>query len=116
MPRAIEHADVSTLASLVASDVVFEMPPVPHWSIGRETYSDFMMRLFARRGTKWTTRPISANGRPGFLLSLVTDCGPQPHTVQVFEADASGSAIGHVFVFQDLRLFELFESNPGLIR
>lgn len=109
--RAIERADVAALAALVAADVVFEMPPVPQWSIGRETYSAFMSHLFAWRGTRWTTRQISANGQPGILLSLVTDAGIQPHTVQLFEADTAGTAIGHVLVYQDLRLFDLFEKN-----
>jgi RNA polymerase sigma-70 factor (ECF subfamily) len=109
--RAIEQADPAALAAIVAADVVFEMPPVPQWSIGRESYVAFMAHLFAWRGRRWATRPISANGQPGVLLSLVTDAGQQPHTVQVIEADAAGTAIGHVFVYQDPRLFELFEAD-----
>ncbi|MET3803655.1 RNA polymerase sigma-70 factor (ECF subfamily) [Nakamurella sp. UYEF19] len=109
--RAIEQADVQTLAALVASDVVFEMPPVPQWSIGRDTYAAFMARLFAHRGTRWATRPISGNGQLGILLFLVTEAGPQPHTVQLFEANAVGTGIGHVIVYQDRRLFALFENN-----
>lgn len=110
--RAIERADAAALAALVAADVVFEMPPVPQWSTGRDTYAAFMAHLFAWRGTRWATRPISANGQPGILLSLVTDAGWEPHTVQLFEADDAGLAIGHVLVYQDPRLFALFEKNP----
>ena len=109
--RAIEQADVAALAALVAADVVFEMPPVPQWSIGRETYTAFMAHLFSRRGTEWATRPISANGQPGLLLFLVTDAGQQPHTVQLFEADDAGTSIGQVVVYQDSRLFALFEKD-----
>ncbi len=109
--RAIEQADVAALAALVADDIVFEMPPVPQWSIGRETYSTFMANLFAWRGTRWATRPISANGQPGILLCLDTDAGVQPHTVQLLEADALGAGIGHVLVYQHPRLFDLFEKN-----
>lgn len=109
--EAIEQGDVAALAALVAADVVFEMPPMPQWSSGRETYADFMAHLFARRGTRWATRPISANGQPGILLTLVTDAGQQPHTVQLFDASAAGAAIGHVLVYQDLRLFALFEQD-----
>jgi RNA polymerase sigma-70 factor (ECF subfamily) len=114
--RAIEHADVAALATLVAADVLFEMPPVPQWSTGRETYAAFMAHLFARRGTRWATRPISANGQPGILLFLITDAGQQPHTVQLFEAGTVGTAIGHVLVYQDPRLFALFERNLGADR
>jgi RNA polymerase sigma-70 factor, ECF subfamily len=109
--RAIEQADVSALAALVADDVLFEMPPVPQWSTGRETYAAFMAYLFEWRGTRWATRPISANGQPGILLSQVTDAGPEPNTVQLFEANADGTAIGHVLVYHDPRLFALFEQN-----
>lgn len=109
--RDIEQADVAALAALVAADVVFEMPPVPQWSRGRETYAAFMAHLFARRGTRWATRPISANGQLGLLLSLLTDAGQEPHTVQLFEANAAGTAIGHVLVYQDTRLFDLFDSD-----
>jgi RNA polymerase sigma-70 factor, ECF subfamily len=107
--RAIEGADVTALASLVDADVVFEMPPVPQWSIGRETYAAFMAKLFVWRGERWSTRPISANGQPGFLLFVGTEDGWQPHTVQLFETDASGQAITQVLVYQDPRLFALFE-------
>jgi RNA polymerase sigma-70 factor (ECF subfamily) len=110
--RAIERADAAALAALVAADVVFEMPPVPQWSTGRDTYAAFMAHLFAWRGTRWATRPISANGQPGILLFLVTEVGREPHTVQLFEADDAGSAIRHVLVYQDPRLFALFEKDP----
>ena len=106
--RAIELADVTALASLVDADVVFEMPPVPQWSIGRETYAAFMANLFTWRGRTWSTRPISANGQPGLLLFAGTEDGWKPHTVQFFETDARGEAITHVLVYQDPRLFALF--------
>jgi len=114
--RAIEQADVAALAALVAADVVFEMPPVPQWSAGRETYAAFMAHLFAWRGTRWATQPVSANGQPGFLLFTGTDAGPQPHSVQLFEADVTGTAIGHVLVYADPRLFALFGQNLAVDR
>ncbi len=106
--RAIERADVAALAALVADDVVFEMPPVPAWSRGRATYRDFMADFFVRRGEDWATMPISANDQPGILLYRLTPDGREPHTVQIFDADASGT-IAHVLVYQDPRLFALFE-------
>lgn len=114
--RAIEEADIAALAALVADDVIFEMPPVPQWSIGRETYAAFMAHLFSWRGTRWATRPISANGQPGMLLFLFNDARPLPHTVQLFEADGVGAAIGHVVVYQDPRLFTLFEKDLAVER
>ena len=109
--RAIEHADPDELASLVADDVVFEMPPVPAWSRGRGPYRDFMANLFSWRGRHWLTRPVSANGQEGILLYRATAGDKhEPHTLQLFDGDASG-AIGHVLVYQDPRLFALFENE-----
>jgi RNA polymerase sigma-70 factor (ECF subfamily) len=107
--RAIERADVAALAALVDADVVLEMPPVPQWSIGRDPYAAFMAHLFDWRGTRWATRAIATNAGPGILLFLVTDEGPRPHSVQLFEMDASGTSIDHVLVYVDPRLFALFE-------
>jgi RNA polymerase sigma-70 factor (ECF subfamily) len=110
--QAIERADVDALAGLVADDVVLEMPPVPAWSRGRRQYRDFMQHLFVRRGTRWRTRLVGANSQPGLLLYLVTPDGPVAHTLQLFDADARG-AVGHVLVYQDPRLFALFEPFAG---
>ncbi len=114
--RAIEQGDVAALAGLVASDVLFEMPPVPQWSTGRETYRAFMAELFDRRGTRWSTSVLSGNGQHGLLLSLLTDAGPTPHTVQLFDADPTGERIGHVLVYQDPPLFDLFARDPATRR
>ena len=113
--RAIERADVAALAALVSDDLVFEMPPVPAWSTGRDTYRAFMADFFARRGTSWRTTPITANDQRGILLARVTADGVEPHTVQLFDGDASG-AIRHVLVYQDARLFALLESGSAAVR
>jgi RNA polymerase sigma-70 factor (ECF subfamily) len=110
--QAIERADVAALASLVADDLVFEMPPVPAWSRGRETYRAFMADFFVRRGTDWTTMAVSANRQRGILLYRRTPAGLEPHTVQLFDADAHG-AIRHVLVYQDPRLFALLERESA---
>ncbi|MDQ0850502.1 RNA polymerase sigma-70 factor (ECF subfamily) [Arthrobacter sp. B3I9] len=108
--RAIEQADADELASLVAEDVVFEMPPVPNWTRGREPYRAFMKHLFSWRGTEWQTRTVSANGQHGILLYRGTPQAWEPHTLQLLDGDGFG-AIGHVLVYQDASLFELFEGE-----
>jgi RNA polymerase sigma-70 factor, ECF subfamily len=113
--RAIERADVDALAALVADDVVLEMPPVPAWSRGRLPYREFMAHLFAWRGTSWQTRLVGANGQPALLLYLLSPEGPVAHTLQLFDADVHG-AIGHVLVYQDPRLFALFETQTTMPR
>jgi RNA polymerase sigma-70 factor (ECF subfamily) len=108
--RAIETADLEALAALVAADVVLEMPPVPSWCRGREPYLAFMAHLFDWRGTHWETRLVSGNSQPAMLLYRLTEKGREPHTVQLFDAGARGG-IGHVLVYQDARLFQLFENT-----
>jgi RNA polymerase sigma-70 factor (ECF subfamily) len=108
--RAIEEGDVHALARLVSADVVLEMPPVPAWSRGRPAYVDFMRHLFEWRGTAWRTQLVDANGQPGLLLYLLAEGEPVAHTLQLFAASEDG-AIGHVLVYADPRLFELFEQS-----
>lgn len=112
--RAIECADADALAALVAEDVLFEMPPVPAWSRDRATYRAFMAHLFAR-GAAWRARVVPATGQPALLLYRETEHGPQPHTVQLFDVAPDG-AIVHVLVYQDPRLFALFEGGSGAER
>jgi RNA polymerase sigma-70 factor (ECF subfamily) len=107
---AIERGELQTLVSLVAADVVLEMPPVSAWSRGVEQYRDFMAHLFALRGTDWATRLVAAGGQPGLLLYAVEGGRRVPHTVQLFTADETG-AIDHVLVYRDDRLFALFEQQ-----
>jgi RNA polymerase sigma-70 factor, ECF subfamily len=108
--RAIERADAAALAAMVADDVVLEMPPVPAWSRGRETYEQFMANLFRTRGTAWLARPLRDEAQPMLLLYRVTPEGPVPHTVQLVDG-AEGGAIEHVLVYQDARLFRLFDRD-----
>ncbi len=108
--KAIERADVAALVDLVADDVLLEMPPVRAWSRGREQYRDFMAQLFTWRGTSWRARPIDDIRQPTLLLYRLTDEGPSPHTIQLIECDDDGQ-ITHVLVYQDPRLFALFEAD-----
>jgi RNA polymerase sigma-70 factor (ECF subfamily) len=108
---AIESGEVQALVSLVAADVVLEMPPVPAWSRGVLQYRDFMAQLFLLRGTDWATRLMTTAGdQPGLLLYAVESGRRVPHTVQLFAADETG-AIDHVLVYRDDRLFALFEQH-----
>ena len=108
--RAIERADVEALLALVSDDVVLEMPPVPAWSRGRQQYREFMANLFSWRGSGWVTKDTDGNGQPGFLLYRRTRGNCVAHTLQLFDFDCSG-AISHVLVYQEPRLFSLFERS-----
>lgn len=113
--RAIERGEVQTLVSLVSTDVVLEMPPVPVWSRGVRQYRDFMAHLFSWRGTSWATRPVTAWGARGLLLYSREGARQLPHTLQLFHADETG-AIDHVLVYRDDQLFALFEAHGAAQR
>lgn len=104
---ALTVGDAAALERLVTDDVLFEMPPVAQWSVGRATYRAFMANLFAFRGSRWLVRPSSANHQPALVVQHVTDDGPRPHSVQLLDVDASG-AVSHVLVYYDPALVELF--------
>jgi RNA polymerase sigma-70 factor, ECF subfamily len=106
---ALTRADVAGLVGLVREDLVFEMPPVPAWSEGVDTYRAFMEHLFGWRGTRWSTGITAVGGEPAVLLYLVTDDGPVPHTLHLLAADPAGT-ISHVLVYSEPRLFRLFEA------
>jgi RNA polymerase sigma-70 factor (TIGR02960 family) len=67
---AWEAADVDRLASMLAEDARFTMPPLPAWFDGREMVLRFLTeRLFE---TPWRLEPRTINGQPGFFcLQLV---------------------------------------------
>jgi RNA polymerase sigma-70 factor (ECF subfamily) len=103
---AFEAADVDALVALLTEDVVLEMPPVPHWYRGRESYGAFMTGMFARRTGRWRLVPTAANGQPAVAAYL--DGGL--HTLQVFTV--RGGRVAHTVVFQDPQVFTDF-ALPG---
>jgi len=107
--RAFEAADVDGLVSLLTTEVILEMPPVPLWYRGRDDYGRFMARVFAMRGTDWRMVPVTpANGQP----TLAAYCAGKLHTLQVFTVTPLG--IAHNVVFQDHSVFTAF-GLPGAI-
>ena len=65
---AWERRDVAALASLLAEDARFTMPPLPAWFNGRR----FALMFFAERvfQTPWRLQPLRANGQPGFACYM----------------------------------------------
>jgi len=53
---------------------------------------------------------VFGNSQPAMLLYRHTAEGREPHTVQFFDVGGRGR-IGHVLVYQDPRLFQLFENS-----
>jgi RNA polymerase sigma-70 factor (ECF subfamily) len=89
------------------------MPPVPLWFVGRQHYGLFMARVFRLRGPDWRMLPTAANGQPAVGAYCRGDQGTyEAHTLQVFSLKSH--RISRNVVFQDPRLFELFDLPPTL--
>ena len=81
---AFENADVEGLTTMLANDVVMEMPPMWNWYRGVEAYAGFMRRVYRLNGTSWRTEPLWANGEAGFAAYAAGEL----HTVQLFTVHA----------------------------
>jgi RNA polymerase sigma-70 factor (ECF subfamily) len=111
---AFERADAAELARLVAADVILEMPPMLNWYVGRDRYRMFMERVFNTRGRDWRTVRTSANGQPAFAAYVAHDGAHRLHTLQVFTVAAG--AVSRTTVYQDPKVFDLFELESQLER
>jgi len=65
---AWERRDIAAMASLLAEDARFTMPPLPAWFDGRRlTLMFFAERVFQ---TPWRLQPLRGNGQPGFACYI----------------------------------------------
>jgi RNA polymerase sigma-70 factor, ECF subfamily len=100
--KAFEHADVAGIVSMLAADVILEMPPMWNWYAGPPAYAGFMERVYRTRGTDWSCVPLWANGEAGFAAYL----DGRAHSIQVLTV-ADGRVV-RTSVFADLSVFEVF--------
>ncbi|MGH6655992.1 MAG: sigma-70 family RNA polymerase sigma factor [Actinocrinis sp.] len=115
--QAFVAADLTTLAGLLAEDVVLEMPPVLNWYTGREHYVRFIARSFEIRGTDWRMVPAAANGQPAvaaYVRAEKSKAGGDSatgdyelHSVQLFSVGKSG--VTRLTVYVDPSAFEAFD-------
>ncbi|MER5392087.1 sigma-70 family RNA polymerase sigma factor [Saccharopolyspora sp. NPDC002686] len=69
---ALENGDADSLLALLAKDVTWSMPPLPHWYRGIEAVTDFAVRVPLTCGS-WRHLPTSANGQPAVACYLRRD-------------------------------------------
>jgi RNA polymerase sigma-70 factor, ECF subfamily len=108
---AVENADESALAELLAEDVVLEMPPVLTWFTGREVVARvFALQPFAVAGALRLV-PVAANGQVAFASYLrERDGAYRAHAVTLPTVGATG--IARIITFRNPGLFRLF-GLPG---
>jgi RNA polymerase sigma-70 factor (ECF subfamily) len=104
---AVENADASALAQLLAEDVALEMPPALTWFAGRRAVTVFTAsQLFTEPGGLRVI-PVMANGQPAFAVyRRGSDGAYLAHALQVLTVAATG--IARIVAFTDPGLFTLF--------
>jgi len=104
---ALENADVTALAQLLAEDVALEMPPALTWFTGRPAVVAFTAAQLLTEPGALRLVPVTANGQPAFAVyrrDRVT--AYHAHAVQVLTVTATG--IARIVAFTDPGLFTSF--------
>ena len=101
---AWEAADVDRMASLLAEDARFTMPPLPAWFDGRE----MVLRFIAERmfEVPWRLERRSVNGQPGFLCRMLVDGVWQLGAVNAISF--RDGLVSHIAAFVDPEIIEEF--------
>jgi RNA polymerase sigma-70 factor, ECF subfamily len=105
---AWERADVDAIATMLAEDAAFSMPPQALWFRGRDTIAEFL-RLRPLQGRyRWRVIPTSANGQPAFAHYIWSEDANAfvPEGIAVLTLD--GDKIAELTVFREPELFERF--------
>jgi RNA polymerase sigma-70 factor (ECF subfamily) len=104
---ALENADVTALAQLLAEDVALEMPPALTWFTGRPAVVAFTASQLLTEPGALRLVPVTANGQPAFAVYR-REGGPayHAHAVQVLTVTATG--IARIVAFTDPGLFASF--------
>jgi RNA polymerase sigma-70 factor (ECF subfamily) len=104
---AVENADVSALAELLAHDAALEMPPALTWFTGRHTVARFVAANFFTGPGQLRLVPVTANGQPAFAVYQRGPAGDwHAHAVQVLTLATTG--ITRIVAFTDPALFTSF--------
>jgi RNA polymerase sigma-70 factor, ECF subfamily len=104
---AVENADASALAELLAQDVALEMPPALTWFAGRQAVVRFVASNFLTGPGRERLVAVAANGQPAFAVYQREPGGTyHAHAVQVLTVTTRG--IARIVAFVDPGLFASF--------
>ncbi|MBC8091393.1 MAG: sigma-70 family RNA polymerase sigma factor [Pseudonocardia sp.] len=105
---AFEVKDVTGIVSLLAADVVWEMPPFEAWYRGREHVAQHLRTRCPGGPGDLRLVPIAANGQPGFAQYLRGPDG-RCHAFNLQVLTFTGDDVTHVATFLDAGLFPAFD-------
>ena len=104
---ALENADVTALAQLLAEDVALEMPPALTWFTGRPAVVAFTASQLLTEPGALRLVPVAANGQPAFAVyRRESGTAYHAHALQVLTVTATG--IARIVAFTDPGLFASF--------
>jgi RNA polymerase sigma-70 factor (ECF subfamily) len=108
---AVENADASTLAELLAEDVALEMPPLLTWFTGRSTVTRIVALHLLSVPGELRLVPVMANGQAAFAVYQRDPAGAyQAHAVLVPTLTTAG--VARMVAFQNPGLFAPFGLPP----
>jgi RNA polymerase sigma-70 factor (ECF subfamily) len=108
---AMEAADLTAVAALLAADVRATMPPYPMWMLGRDAVVAALTVSWDERDPWYMGRfralPTAANGHPAAAVYTARDAGPhRPLALSVLRVEAG--RIAELTAFQSPHLFPAF--------
>jgi RNA polymerase sigma-70 factor, ECF subfamily len=104
---AIENADASALAELLAEDAVLEMPPLLAWFAGRQAVARSAASHLLTEPGRLRLVPVTANGQPAFAVyQREPDGAYHAHAVLVPTVTTTG--IARIVSFLNPGLFGSF--------
>jgi RNA polymerase sigma-70 factor, ECF subfamily len=108
---AVENADASALAALLAEDVALEMPPLLTWFTGRATVTRIVALHLLTVPGGLRLVPVVANGQPAFAVYQRDPGGAyQAHAVLV--PTLTRARVARMVAFQNPGLFAPFGLPP----
>jgi RNA polymerase sigma-70 factor (ECF subfamily) len=108
---AVENADVSAMAELLAEDVALEMPPLLSWFAGRQAVArGAELHLLTEPG-RLRLVPVMANGQPAFAV-YQREPGGAYHAHAVLVPTVTATGIARIVSFLSPGLFGSFGLPP----
>ena len=105
---AFEAYDVAAIVELLASDVVWEMPPFPGWYVGPQAVGELIGTWCPAQGPgDMRMVPTRANGLPAFALYMRDEQG-RHRAFQVQQVTVTADGVEHVTVWFGQELFGRF--------
>jgi RNA polymerase sigma-70 factor, ECF subfamily len=99
---AWERKDIPAIVSLLADDVVFDMPPWPAWYQGRATVEELLQRNQEECYEDWRFTPVHANGQLAYAAYGLKNGRFEPAAINVIGVRDGRICAGTSFVLPQL--------------